>query len=66
MFHTLLKSFSSSKTHKPPAVTHSQTELVSATLANEGNPTQPYPFAHLLYYTIYLQTNGVYAGDQKL
>lgn len=35
-------------------------------LGNEGDPTPSSPFLHPLYCTIHLQTNGFYAGDQKL
>lgn len=50
----------------PSTVMYNQTELLSPALVNEGNPTQSYSFVHLLYYTIFLQTNGFYAADQKL
>lgn len=49
-----------------PRVMYNPAELVSAALGNEGLPTQAHSLVQPLYYTIYLQTNEFYAGDQKL
>lgn len=69
MFHTLFynwKTFSNSKTLMPPTVMYNQTEWLSPCIRKLGWAHPSHSFVHPLYHAIYLQTNGFYAGDQKL